>query len=1188
FELAVDGGRFVQVDLRGDGARRLSLDDLVDRINQALAADAATAAGAAGGAGGAGSAGGRDADVATHDGEHLVLRSRRPGGGSRLAVRGVSVERRRRFVTRAFVTGEAAITLFGVERADARGDDASRAAVTGAVDLRPGVDLSTARYLRIAVDDSPPVDVDCAGSRPRATVLDEIVARLNAALSPTAVSPTAVSPTAVSVPAVSVPAESSPAEPAPDRPRAGRPLIGQPPPVAMHDGHRLTLLSPTAGPGSRIAFEVPQAQDARRLLLGETEMSARGRDAGGVAFVGVSDLSAGVELPPHAALRIGVDHADPVQIALTGDQGGRRSLGALASTVNVALGGSVASHDGTHLALVSPSRGPGARLRIETPEGADVTDATAAVLGVTARTYHGGEAERARITGRADVGGALDLRRARYLVLSVDGRPEATVDCAAQAADPGQVGAADVVAALTSALPDLVASVVDNRLVLESGLAGTAGRIAVPAYTGGDARALLFGPEVPAQTRGAAAQPAVITGTVDLLAPADLALRSKLLLRVDGGSPREIDVAGAAPAQTTLAEVVAAIDAALPGVVSATADQRLRLTSPTTGPGSRLEILPPRSLEVVEYPPVQRTLPTSWLHHGDQVTLDNDGAGDTWLTVRVEAPHGNGGPALIERDSGRIVALLRPLAAGEALTLWRAPDGFVRARVAAPAGAEPVAVAPGELRAGHLGAWARVPSLAAPWTGPRGVPAGGLQLDNPWAPAVDQVLPKVTGLSVEVSPAALSTSGFDADRPDGDPVELTAQLVRTDDEDGWALAGAGGRRLVAARPGGEVSLAEHAGAVVGVAGVLHRADPPFVLVTALSRRFDVTLRPDAPADGGTASAGTGTADAERYLDVTIGELAAGSGSSFAWQVTNGERPSRLARVRRERKGDALLLERGRSRWQVLECTGSRLDSAVFAGPRTAPDDLSADRFAGGPCRWPAIFDVSGYALDGEPARETFAAGGPAGPPSGWIFSWPRHTPGAFEVNLPADLPARFGARFGEARFASDPDRPELYERAVTEPPGDDDNLVELVNARSVLLRAETVRTVPIGFTAQALPFRAPRYLSGGSGPEHARLYLREQGAEGFILLRARENGPAGNLINVSARPAGPARFDVSVATDGARFESARAIVAGPAASLTGRATIEPSPLGVTEAKAAGVRVAVTRDRGGPRPATPEL
>ena len=1096
-EMAVDSGPFVPIELRG-GPARAPLDDLVERINAPLGDD-----------------------VATHDGQHLVLRSRHPGSGSRLQLRPVQLQRRRRFVTRAFVTGEAAQTLFGFDRAVARGDDQSRAAISGSndVDLSHGADLSTARYLRIGLDGKPPVDVLCAGARPRATVLDEIVTHLNTHLS------------------------------APDLP-----------PFATHDGRRLTLQSPTSGPGSRIAFEVPQAQDARAVLLGDAPAFARGQDASGVTLVGVADLTGGIDLPAHAALRIGVDGAAPTDVPLTGDDPAHRSLSALASVINAALGIAIARHDGTHLALASPGRGANAQLDLQPPADANAVDATALVLGITARTYHGSDARRALITGTADVGGDLNLSVTRYLVLAVNGATPVTIDCAAGLTNPGHAGAPDVVAAVNLALQAPVASVAGNRLVLQSVVTGSAGRISVEPHTGGDARTILFGPGVRMKAAGLAARHAVITGTVDLLAPADLSARSTLLLQVDDDAPREIDVAGASPAQTTLDEIVAAIDAVLPGVAAATPDRRLQLVSRATGPASRVELMPLRSLEVVEYPPADKVLPVRWLRHGDPVTLDNDGAGDSFLTIRIEAPQGNGGPALVGNGSSRIVALMRPLGAGDAVTIWRDGEGRVRASIESPAGSEPIAVPATQVRAGRLGAWA---SVDKPWDGPRTVPGGGLQLANPWAAGLDDVLPRVSALTIEVQPAAVTISGFDPDRPDGDTVTLTATLRRADD--GWHLRGAGDVELAAVRPGGDVMFAGHDGVVVGVTGTFRRSDPPYLLVTALSRRFDVTLSTDG-------------SDAESYRDVTIGEPA--GPDAFASRTTAGTTPSTLARVRTGSPGDALRLDRGRSSWQVLECAGSRFGNAVFAGGGT-PAGTDTGRFAGGPCQWPGIFDVSTFATPADAAQSVFSAGVPGGPPSGWTFRWTRYAPGAFEVNLPADLPARFGGRFDEARFASDPQRPESYPHVVTEPPDDDDNLVALINAKSTLVRAEPVATVPIGYTAVTLPTRAPRHLAGGAGPNSARVYLQEDGTEGYVLLEARQSGRDGNLIWVSSQPAGPARFDVTIATDGARFESARAAVAGPPSVLAGRRTLEPAPLGVDQAKAAGTRVRVTRDRSGP-------
>jgi hypothetical protein len=1103
-EIAVDGGPFVEIDLRGPAfAHRLTLDDLVTRINDAL----------------------RD-DVATHDGRHLELRSRHPGGGSRLQLRPTTISSRRRFVSRAYILGEAAATLFGFDRAVARGDDESRAAVTGTADLSHGVDLSTAQYLRIGVDEHAPIDIRCAGPRPRATVLGEVVERIN------------------------------------ERLRAEiEELDGENKPlVATHDGRRLSLQSPTAGPGSRIVFEVPQAQDARATLLGTAPTFARGTDARGVTLIGTTDLGAGVDLPAHAAIRIGVDTAAPVDVALTGDAGGLRSLGALASTINAALGAAIALHDGTHLALVSPSRGADARLDIQPPSSAGSVDVTAGVLGIGPRTYHGSAARRAQITGTIDLGAALELNESRYLVLAVDGAPAHVVDCA-NPDQPNGTTAAQVVNAINTAFQAAIASVVDNRLVLRSTGTGSAARLSIEPHTGGDARLALFGPTVPADTRGVGARPARITGTVDLLAPADLSLRSRLLLQIDGDAPREIDVAGAASAQTTLAEVVSAIDRVLPGVAAPTVDQRLEIVSPTTGSDSRVEVLPLRSLEVVEFPPESRTMPTRWLRHGDQFTLDNDGATDAVLAIRVVASQGNAGPALVDRTTNRLVALMRPLNAGDAANIWRGDDGRVRASIESPAGTDPVAVPPADIRSARLGGWASIPTPDMPWTGARPVPNDGLQLANPWA-GTDDVLPRVSTLAIDVAPAQVTVT--EVAGHDGDVVELTATLRTA--ADGWRLHGAADVELIAARAGASVVLAEHAGAVVGVRGTF-RTDGPYLLVTAISRRFDVTL-----LDQDAAAA----VPAESYPDVTIGEPA--SRSAFAGRIV--ARPSWLARVRNVQP-TGLGLARGRTHWQVLECAGSRFDSAVFADADDADEaQPHAARFAGGRCLVAGIFDVSNFVIDGEPASAVFGVAPPGGPTTGWTFSWIYHAPGAFEVNLPADLPPRFGARFDQARFASDPERPELYDHVVTEPLEADDSLVKLVRARSVLVDAEAGTTVPIGFTAVTLPTRTPQFLAGGTAQQAARVYLREAGGQGFIKLEARENGPDGNLISVSSRPAGPARFDVAIRTDGGRFESARAIVAGPAPLLTERSTLEPTPLGVREARAAGTRVRVTRDRSG--------
>ena len=156
------------------------------------------------------------------------------------------------------------------------------------------------------------------------------------------------------------------------------------------------------------------------------------------------------------------------------------------------------------------------------------------------------------------------------------------------------------------------------------------------------------------------------------------------------------------------------------------------------------------------------------------------------------------------------------------------------------------------------------------------------------------------------------------------------------------------------------------------------------------------------------------------------------------------------------------------------------------------------------------------------------------------------------VNLPVDLHARFGARFDDARFGQDPESPELYAGAVAEPVTDDNFLVKLImnpkppNQPSDFVTATHVGTVDLGWTAARMPFRKPQFLTLGGPGRAARLYLSEEGLDGFIKLEAKEKGAWANEISVSARQAGPAIYDVSVFYRGGRFEQARSIVLGAA------------------------------------------
>lgn len=195
----------------------------------------------------------------------------------------------------------------------------------------------------------------------------------------------------------------------------------------------------------------------------------------------------------------------------------------------------------------------------------------------------------------------------------------------------------------------------------------------------------------------------------------------------------------------------------------------------------------------------------------------------------------------------------------------------------------------------------------------------------------------------------------------------------------------------------------------------------------------------------------------------------------------------------------------------------------------------------------------------------------------------RYQPGAFRVHLPADLPEIFGARFNQSRFGQAPGKPELYEQVVTEPASDPKH-VEKVFDRSPLIEAKIVPRVPLGFAPQAIPFpdRNPRYLAQGDRRSPARIYLAEEGIDGFLLIEAREPGDYGNQIGITVRASGPAMVDFAIIYEGAPFENARETVLGKRLAALTEESLQPGPAGILQAKAAGVQAAVTREH------TPEV
>jgi hypothetical protein len=1070
--------------------------------------------------------------IASHTGRHLVLSSPTVGGASRIDLQPVSSPRILRFVTRAFFSDEAAQLLFGFPERRARGEAASRARLVGDADLTAGVDLREKRFLRIRVDNGPLRDVDCAAKspRPRVALLEEVVEAINS---------------------------------------------GQSVNVASHDGRGLVLTSPTAGAASLIDLQPPRPADALDRLLGVDPEAFAGRDATRVRFVATVDLSGGVDLSTADLIRLGVDGATPVEISCAGTDPARTTLSEIVSKINVALGANVAFHDGRRVTLASRTQGSASELMLEVPSG---PDATKAIFGIAApRHYRGAAAAPARVKGKRDLSGGLDLSVARFLRIRVGTATPVEIDCAATAANPALATLPEIINAINTKPSSPIASTDGKHLILSSVNAGSGAVLELQSYTSADARPVLLG-QVSDQVSGSAARPAVITGDIETPGPVNLAERRILRIAVDAGRPVDVDVAGAVPEATSLAEVVERINAVLPGLASATDADRLRLTSPTAGPDSRLELLPLRALEVVEYPqepaadPSQDQFPRS-VRHGDRWRIENRGVAETNLEIEIRAPQGAVGPGLVNTATGERIRLLTALRPGDVVRVWREPQDELRATVVHSDGAkEPLPAA--RILVGPLGAQAWVP-FAGEWrlAGGDAEHAATLLLNHAAANRLVEIRARRRGsqennIRLQVREAVLGPAG-PMPVPAGQLVRLAGKVSAT--SAGYRLVDAADGPLAEMRPGPGVALETHRNRIVAAEGLFHPADGGLavLLAQAVFPLFDVTVRLGDPP---------GAFVEETYSQVAIGFPAAAE-NDLVQQINI--RPSQLVVASVLPKSAVLTLPRGRSEWLYTECHAARFNRARF----------NHARFPGGLCRESAIFNVSRFARTPlEPEAAVFAAaGGSPGPPMELRFRWMIHRPGAFVVNLPADLPEEFGGRFNQARFGSAQDAVESYPNVFTEPPTAEDCMIRVLSEQSKLVEAAVVPRPPIGFQAAPIPFRRPRVrkLSGGTNAEPARLYVSEKDVPGFIEIRARKPGAWGNAIALTVRKSGPARYDVALRYDGARFENAREMV------LLGRLLTKeerslpdlpesllkpPGPVGVLHAKAAGVRASVSRDR----------
>jgi hypothetical protein len=1121
-DLAFDGGPPIDIDLRVAAPyNRTTRSRLASASAIASAIDAAVGAA-----------------VATLRSNRLVIASRTTGAFSAVTLRSRASIVTRRFVTRGLLATDAAPVLLGATHALARGRAPSAARVVGTVDLRLGVDVSSGRALRIAIDGRSPIDIDCAtatGARARALTLDEVLVALRTALGNVA--------------------------------------------IVASDGGRVVLTSKTDGGASEIAFFA--GGSALASLLGVVPGSLRGSDALGVTFVATADLAGGVDLTAASHLKLAIDgKISEIDCAAGDPDPAHVGLPAIVARINLAFGSTVATSDGHVLSLRSATSGATATIELLAPAGAD---ATHALLGVTAvRAYRGRDARAARVRGSVVLSATSDLRIRRFLRVAVSGGAWVDIDCAG--VDPATTTPAEIVSALDRAIPEL-ATLDGAHLVLSAPSLGSASRLDVAESAAGDARARVFG-NVAEVTTGEAAAPATIAGAIDLLAPIDLSGGSTLALALDGAPPMTIDVGGAAPERTVLAEIVDAIEAVLPGVARASADDRLVLASPHVGALARLELVPVRTIDLVDYP-TRATETTTTLAHGDRWTVRNDGAVAASGTLEIRAPHGVEGVQLVRLVEGLRLRIKAIVGSGGILRVRTTQRGGLEAEVVAANGSTTTLPARA-LASGPIGVHVFVPSANAVALRAIATPhARALTLDDAENARVVQLRARgniatdveILARAVEADLATIASTVA----TDDDGTATIRGRLRLDGTN-FALHDAHDTLIARVRQTlPSVTLDRFLDRAIALSGRLVATVDgiPMIVASLASDLFDVEIASRPPL-------GAGAGIIERYPAVTIG-----SDEPYVASLARAiATTSRLVLASEIPKARVLELASGKTSWLYLDCDDARFDRDRF------------DRvdFPGLACEERGIFDASlftrsqGFVGDEEDLRAHFGdALATARSTSEIRLAWERHAPGAFRVDLPADLDRAFGARFDADRFATPRDSAEAYPGVIVDVRGDlsdtvanVDNLATRINANSRLVSAKIVARVPIGFEPLEMPFHRPRrrFLHNGRGDAPARLYLTDPGASAFIEIRARDDGSYGDAIAITARVAGPARFDVTVAYEGARTENARLTAfAGeivpperdPLPALVAE-ILKPRPAGIVQAKAAGVRADVSRER----------
>ena len=249
------------------------------------------------------------ANFASHDGAHVILTSAESGADSRLVFE---------------AAGDVDVTeaIFGITpRRTYQGTDPQPARLVGKSTLSAGVDLSVARFLKLSLDDSPAITVDCAAQADSlfAATLCEIVKAINEGTGHS---------------------------------------------TASTDGVHLILDAPTAGLSSRITLERHSSGDAREALLGNVSAETLGEAPAPAVIRGEVDLLTPVDLEERSRLRLAVDGERPVDINVAGAAPTTTFLDEIVAAINAVFPGLASATDDDRLQLTTLSAGLESRLAL--------------------------------------------------------------------------------------------------------------------------------------------------------------------------------------------------------------------------------------------------------------------------------------------------------------------------------------------------------------------------------------------------------------------------------------------------------------------------------------------------------------------------------------------------------------------------------------------------------------------------------------------------------------------------------------------------------------------------------------------------------------------------------------------------------------------------------------------------------